>query len=255
MLAASGAAALATPAGFGTIAYYRGVLGNAWASSHQGLWAPPSLHHPLDILFALSALALVLLAVGGRPRLWEYVAGAGLAVSAATAARNEVWLVLFIAPAAMRGLRRARMPRPPVRLALALVPLAAAAMVTALAWASPSRNELGASASLRSQAIAAAGGTPILADPFDAEQLALAGAKVVIGNPIDAFRLREQLLYMHWLQGEGVAASSLAPASHVVLVSRALPVSRQLARDPSFCREAADRLAVLYVRCRRPAAR
>jgi hypothetical protein len=249
VLVASAATVFATPAGLETAAYYRQVFDNVWRASHQGLWAAPSLRSPIDIAFFACIAALGYLAVRARPRAWEYAACAGLGLAAATAARNEVWLVLFLAPVAVQRLGQLPVPRPPIRRALALCAVLIPAAVLALAAVGHRSSTYGAGSALRREAIAAAGGTPILADPYDAEQLALQGAKIVIGNPIDAFSRRDQLLYLHWLEGSKSATDLLASDSRAVLVRREDRSQRSLAQDPAFCKAAADLHDVLYVRC------
>ena len=252
VLLAAVAALLATPAGLETVVYYRHVFGNAWAVSHQGLWAQPSLRRPSDLAFLGCVLPLAFLAARTRPRPWELPAGAGLALAAATAARNEVWLVLFVAPVAVRRFRELPPPSPRVRAAFLLIALLACAALLALAAGSHRSSRRGAGPSLRRLALATAGDTPILADPYDEEQLALDGAKIVIGNPIDAFDQRDQRLYLHWLQGSRAATSALAGSSRVILVGKGEPQQARLARDREFCRTAADRFDVLYTRCADP---
>jgi hypothetical protein len=249
VLVASAAAVFATPALFGTAAYYEHVFHNAFLAAHQGLWARPSPRHPFDLAFFACIPVLGFMAIKARPRAWEYAVGAELALAAATAARNEVWLVLFLAPAAVRRLQHLPAPRPPVRRALTLVAVVIPTAVLALTVGSHSSSGFGAGTSLRRDAVIAAHGTPILADPYDAERLALDGAKIVIGNPIDAFDQHDQRLYLHWLDGSEAAATQLASHSGAILVGRSDPASRALARSPAFCRAAADRHDVLYVPC------
>lgn len=249
VLIASAAAVFATPAGFETAAYYQHVFGNAWRASHQGLWASPSPRHPFDVAFFACIPVLGFMAIKARPRAWEYGAGAGLALSAATAARNEVWLVLFLAPAAVRHLQHLPAPRPPVRRALTVVAFLLPAAVLALAIGNHSSSAVGATPALRQQAVSAAHGAPILADPYDAEQLALEGTKIVIGNPIDAFTQHDQWLYLHWLQGNETAADHLTSNAGAILIGKNDPAQRPVARNPAFCRAAADQRDILYVRC------
>jgi hypothetical protein len=249
VLIASAAAVFATPAVFETAAYYEHVFHNAFLAAHQGLWARPSARHPFDLAFFAGIPVLAFMAVKARPRWWEYVAGAGLAVAAATAARNEVWLVLFLAPAAVRRLQQLPPPSPRIRPALALAAVLIPAAVLALTVGSHGSSGYGAGPSLRREAVVAAHGTPILADPYDSERLALDGARIVIGNPIDAFGRRDQLLYLHWLGGSEAAGAELAARSGAVLVGRNDPASRALARSRAFCRAASDRRDVLYVPC------
>ena len=252
VLLASAAAVLATPALLDTAAYYEHVFRNAFLAAHQGLWARPSAHHPFDLAFFAAIPVFGFMAIKARLRAWEYAAGAGLALAAATAARNEVWLVLFLAPAAVRRLQQLPAPSPPIRPALALAGLVVPGAVLALTVGGHGSSGFGAGSSLRRAAVVAAHGTPILADPYDSERLALEGAKIVIGNPIDAFDQRDQLLYLHWLDGNEAAGAQLASRSRAILVGRGDPASRALARSPGFCRAAADRHDVLYVSCISP---
>jgi hypothetical protein len=253
VLAASVAVVFATPAGIHTAGYYLGVMGNVYASSHAGAWARPSLSKPLDLVFLALVVPLAVAAARGRPQRWEVAAAAALAAAVAAAGRNEVWLVLFLAPLAARGIGRGR----PLRLSPAVVAfpmlVASAWLVLALVRAHP---QPGAGPALRRHAIAAAAGTPILADPIDAETLALAGATVVIGDPIDAFDPRDQRLYADWLRGSPTALGPLAAGVRVVLAGRGSDEQRTLADNGAFCAAGADRQSVLYVRrdggrCRR----
>ncbi|HZQ16426.1 MAG TPA: hypothetical protein VFA82_06600, partial [Gaiellaceae bacterium] len=249
VLIASAGAVFATPALFATAAYYEHVFQNAFLAAHQGLWARPSARHPFDLAFFACIPVLGFMAVKARPRAWEYAAGAGLALAAAGAARSEVWLVLFLAPLAVRRLRQLPAPSPRIRPALTLVGVLIPAAVLALTVVGHDSRGFGAGASLRREAVIAAHGTPILADPYDSEQLALEGAKIVIGNPIDAFDRHDQRLYLHWLDGSETAGTELAAHSRAILVGRSDPASRALARSPAFCRAASDRRDVLYVPC------
>lgn len=249
VLLASAGAVFATPALVDTAAYYEHVFQNAFLAAHQGLWAQPSARHPLDLAFFACIPLLGFMAIKARPRAWEYAAGAGLAVAAATAARNEVWLVLFLAPAAVRHLQHLPAPSPPARRALTFAALLVPAAVLALTIGSRGSMGSGAGSSLRQRAVSAARGAPILADPNDAERLALDGAKIVIGNPIDAFTRHDQLLYLRWLQGSKTAADHLTANAGAVIIGKNDPGRRPVARNPAFCRAAADQRDVLYVRC------
>ena len=57
VLAAPALALLATPVLLGTASYYADVLRGGAVSEHYGLWAPLSLHEPLDLLFIAIAAA------------------------------------------------------------------------------------------------------------------------------------------------------------------------------------------------------
>lgn len=69
--AAGGLALLATPAGLGTIGYFRGVLSNVAAQRGLGMWGPLSLTSPLDLVLALCAGLLIHRAWRSRPGRWR----------------------------------------------------------------------------------------------------------------------------------------------------------------------------------------
>jgi hypothetical protein len=112
-------------------------------------------------------------------------------------------------------------------------------------------HRAGAGRMLLRQALAEAAGTPILAESQLGEQVALAGGRVWLSNPIDAFRHRDQRIYVDWLQGEREGDAALAHAPRVVLARPGGPAQRRLARLPAFREIARDDGAVLYVRTTR----
>jgi hypothetical protein len=239
-------ALFATPALLETGAYYRGVLGSRAATHGEGMWRPLSLHAPFDVVFLAVAVPLVFLAVRSRPLLWETVAVMALTVAAARSSRNEVWLVLFVAVPAARGLAGSRAWRsavPPVAASavsglLVLVAVAGLARAPATAGASPR---------LLRAAVRAAAGRPILADALDAEQLALAGSRILIGDPLDAFPLREQQRYLDWLSGRPAGDAEVSRVG-VVLVPVGSTAQRRLSLRAHFAELMRDGLTVLYVR-------
>ena len=101
------------------------------------------------------------------------------------------------------------------------------------------------------RAVAAAGGTPILAENQLTEQVALAGGRIWIGNPIDAFARADQRLYFDWVEGLPAGDAALAHAPRAVLAVLGSPADRRLAAAPGFRRLGADRRAVLYIRTSR----
>jgi len=244
-------ALFATPALVQTAAYYRGVIGSRAATHGEGMWQPLSLHAPFDVVFLVVAVPLVVLAWRSRPKTWEWLVLAVLAVAAVKSSRNEVWLALFVAVPAARGLAGSRSWR-------AVVPPAAASAVTGLlvlvALAGLARTPVssGATPELLRAAARSAEGTPILADGVDAEQLALAGRRILIGNPLDAFSPREQQLYLDWLAGRP-SGDAEASRVRVVLVTKGSAAQHRLAARGDFGEVASDKRAVLYVRRNRHA--
>lgn len=245
-------ALFATPALVETAAYYRGVLGSRAAVHGEGLWRPLSLGAPFDVVFLMVALPLLVLAIRSRPALWEKVAIAGLTIAAVRSSRNEVWLALFLALPAARGLagsRRWRIAVPP----LAMGAIAGLLAVVAVAGIARTPASNGASPRLLQAAAGAAGRTPILADGLNAEELALASRRILIGNPLDAFPVREQQRYLDWLAGRRAGDVEVSRVQ-VVLVTAGSAAERRLARRPDFRALARDRWAVVYVRANRHAA-
>jgi hypothetical protein len=246
VLAGMALALFATPALVETAAYYRGVLGSRAATHGEGLWQPLSLHAPFDVVFLVVSVPLLALAVRSRPQLWEAVGMAGLAVAAVRSSRNEVWLVLFVALPAARGLAGSRPWRatlPPLAAGVTVGLLAAVAMAGLVRTPTSS----GATPALLEEAARAAGGTPILADGVDAEQLAVAGRRILIGNPLDAFPLREQQRYLDWLAGRPGGDVELSRV-RVAVVGAGSAGQRRLAARRDFRELARDKRAVLYVR-------
>jgi hypothetical protein len=240
------AALFATPALLHTASYYRGVMGSEAALSGQGLWRPLSLGAPFDVVFLVVAVPLLFVAVRSRPRAWEIVAALGLAYSAGHASRNEVWFVLFLAAPAARGLAGSRPWAEMVPRRAATVLVVALVSVAALGL-SRSPATTGASSRLVDAAGRAAGGSPILADGDNAELLALAGDRILIGNPLDAFPRVEQRRYLDWLAGRP-AGDVESSRVRVVLVRRGSVPARRLAQRAEFRVAARDRNAILFVR-------
>jgi hypothetical protein len=244
-------ALFATPALAETAAYYRGVIGSRAATHGEGMWQPLSLSAPFDVVFLVVAVPLVVLAWRSRPKSWEWLVLAVLAVAAVKSSRNEVWFALFVAVPAARGLAGSRSWR-------AVVSPAAASAVTGLlvlvALAGLARTPVssGATPRLLRAAARSADGTPILADGVDAEQLALAGRRILIGNPLDAFSPSEQQLYLDWLAGRP-AGDAETSRVRVVLVTKGSAAQHRLAARGDFGEVATDKRAVLYVRRNRHA--
>jgi hypothetical protein len=244
-LVASALAVSVTPALEHTADYYLGVLRNDAARRGIGLWAPLSFHSGFDLLLLAAALVLLVLALRARPALWELVALAALAVLTVRTARSGVWLLFFAAAPAARSLRLE-----PGRTS----PLAGPALLVAAALAGfglvrgPSAKDAGEP--LLHTALARAAGTPILAEALPAEQVALAGGRVWMSNPLDAFPLHDQRVYLDWLEGRPGGGDALRHAPRVVIAIRGSAAAKRLRRSHAFERIDEDADAALYVRRR-----
>jgi hypothetical protein len=242
VLAASALALCATPALQHTPDYYRGLVGNEAARRGEALWAPLSFTSAFDLLLLAAAIVLLVLAARGRPGLWEAIALAGLAVLTVKTARSGVWLLFFAAVPAARKLdlgpgreRRLTKPMLAVTVAVALFGLVRGPL--------PS----GAGKPLLDDAVRRASGMPILAEAIPAEQVALAGGRVWMSNPLDAFSHRDQRAYLDWLAGRSAGDAALRRA-RVVLVIRGSEAAKRVGHSHAFRRVARDANAGLYVR-------
>jgi hypothetical protein len=230
-----------TPALQHTPEYYRDLVRNEAARHGEGLWAPVSLTSGFDLLLVAAAIALLALAVRSRPALWEAIALAGLAVLTVKTARSGVWLLFFTAAPAARGLRLE--PDREWRLARVALPIAIVLAVFGLARGPLSS---GASKALLDVTLRRANGKPILADGIPAEQVALAGGRVWMSNPLDAFSHHDQRLYLDWLAGRPTGDAALRN-SNVVLVIRGGPAAKRLRDSTSFRPSTRDANAILYL--------
>jgi hypothetical protein len=241
VLAVSALAVCATPALERTPAYYLGVLHNEAARRGEGLWAPVSLSSGVDLLLIATGVVLVALALWARPPLWELVALTALTVLAVKTSRSGVWLLFFAGPPAARAIHLQARSR------LWAVPTLAAAILALYGLARGPITPRASEALLR-QTLAAADGTPVLAQDALAEQVALAGGRVWMGNPLDAFPQRDQRLYLDWLDGSPQGTAAFAYAPRAVLVKRYGSAKELTAATPGFRVAAEDSYAVLYVK-------
>jgi hypothetical protein len=245
VLVGSAIALCATPALEHTPDYYLGVLNNEAAHRGVQLWAPLSLSSGFDLLFLAAAIPLVVVALRARPALWETVALAALGVLSIRTARSGVWLLFFVAAPAARALRFS--PGRTLRLAAPALAVSVALAVLGLARGPLST---GAGRPLLDQALQRADGTPILAEGVLAEQVALAGGRVWMGNPLDAFSRRDQRLYLDWLAGRSSGDAALRQAPRVAFVLRHSEAGKRLEHNRQLQRIASDSSAVLYVKLR-----
>lgn len=242
VLASSTLAICATPAFQHTPDYYYGLLRNEAARRGEGLWAPLSLTSGFDLLLIAAAITLLVLAFRARPALWETIALLGLVVLTGKTARSGVWLLFLAAAPAAKSLRFEREGR--LRVAVPLVLTAGVLAVFGLARGPVST---GAGGRLLDKAIRMAGGTPILAEGIPAEQIAADQGRVWLSNPLDAFRRRDQRLYLDWLAGRPSGDRALEDTRVVVVIRGQKPAGR-LRHSHVFRQVAHDTNAVVYVR-------
>ncbi len=244
ILFSSAFAICATPALERTPTYYLGVLRNEAARRGEGLWAPLSLRSGFDLLLLAVGILLVALALRAWPAPWELVALVALAILTVKTARSGVWLLFFAGPLAARSLRlrSGRRTWPALEIATAIL------LVVYGLGRGPIST--GAGGRLLDDALGRAGGTPILADGVLAEQVALDGGRVWMSNPLDAFRLSDQRLYLDWIDGRAGGLRALTHAPRVVLVSRDGDAAKLVARTSALRRVASDDHALLYIRRR-----
>ncbi|MEO9176695.1 MAG: hypothetical protein ABI317_14365, partial [Gaiellales bacterium] len=220
-------------------------VGGEAARQGIGLWAPFSFHSGPDVV-TLLCLALVAWPIArSRPRAWELVALAGLVVLAAKTSRGGVWVVLFVVPLVAAGLPWRELRRSRVAALLLVV-----CTLAAIAGVVHGPFNTAASPSVVARAVADAHGTPVLAEDALAEQIALAGGRVWVGNPVDAFSRADQRTWIAWLQGKPAGDAALAHAPRVVFVRRTGSAARRIAADPRFRLDVEDKLAAVYLRRR-----
>jgi hypothetical protein len=232
-----------TPAGLRTVGYYHGVLTNAAAGRGEGLWAPLSPSAPLDAVLIMIAVVLCACLYRRRPRLWELASIGVLAILTVQTGRSGVWLLFFLVAPAARTFRLRRTSSQ--RLLPAIVTVAAGAVILAIARGPVPR---GAGRPMIEQAISLAHGRPVLAEDIVAEQIALAGGRVWIGNPIDAFAKRDQQAYLDWLDGKPGSMRAFARHVQVVLTLRGSPAERLMEHTRGFARLSSDRRAEIFLK-------
>jgi len=216
--------------------YYTAVLHSVVARAGSGLWAPLGTGL-FDLVLVAAAAVLVALAVRGRSiHLWEGIALLGLAAATVHVARTGTWFVFVAAYPAARPLRL----RAPRRRLLAVATLVLVAAATALIGKGPADP---GSAPLAARAARTDG--PVLADAVLGQQVVLAGGRVWVDNPVDAFRRADQQLYVDWLDGKPSGAVAVSHAEYV-LVEPSSRAGRRAADDSRLRRLAARTGAVLY---------
>jgi hypothetical protein len=238
-------ALFATPALDRTSDYYRDLLQNEAARRGVGLWEPVDPSSPVGLLLIAAAAALLVLALWAKPRLWELVVLAGLVFLTIRTARSGVWLLFAAAGPAAAKLPITRTPR-------ALLAGVGAILMAVLILIGLARGPIptDASSATLAKALSAAGGTPILAEPALAEQVAGAGGRVWLGNPLDAFPQEDQRLYLDWVEGRARGEAAIAHAPRVVLGNDDSDAEQLVKRVAELREIARDDIAVVYSRTR-----
>jgi hypothetical protein len=236
------AALFLTPALWRAAAYYHGVVTNVAAQRGEGMWGGLSLSAPLDLVLIVAALLLSFRLLRARPALWEWCVIAALAVLTVQAARNGVWLLFFLVAPAARTIH-------PKRTWVGLMPIVVAASVAVIGFVvvrGPAAA--GASRAVLAQAISMAGGSPVLADGSIDEQVALAGGRIWVGNPIDAFSRPDQAAYLDWIAGAPGGREALRPDVRIVLATRGTGAQRLMRATPAYQLVGGDIGTAIYQR-------
>jgi hypothetical protein len=237
VLAAGVLALFANPTLWNTVAYYRGVLGNEAARRGVALWTPLRLGGVDLFLIVAAAVLFGLIAWRRNIRPWEAVAIAGLTLATIEVARIGPFLLLAAAYPAARGLAFGVPGR-------ALRIVAVVFSVSAVLLLARSPNDPGSEALAK---LAASSGKPVLAEAVLGQQVALAGGRTWVGNPIDAFRRADQSVYLDWLDGKPGGAAAIDHAGYVLVASDSSAAARA-ARDPQLALVARNGNALLYRR-------
>jgi hypothetical protein len=235
-----------TPALARTPTYYRDVLTSEAVQRAYGLWAPLGLN-VLDGLLLAAAAGSAALAARERPRPWLTVAAAGLAIMTMRAPRNGIWLLFVLGVPAARAVRVRFAPS-------SLTPAAGAVVAVVLLATGLARDDSRGMQDARvvQRAAAASRGQVILADPLLAEKVAVAGGRVWIANPIEAFARPAQREWLDWLQERVTIPPSLRMRNVAVAVRTDSDLGRAVAGSARFRRVSTAGGSALYAWVRQP---
>jgi hypothetical protein len=243
VVVASTTALCLTPALHRTPVYYWSALNNESAALHEGLWARVDPGSPFDVVMLLAIAVMVALAVRSRPRAWEMLAMAGLAVLTLQAARNGVWLLMLTLGPAASCFRGSRPVSAAPWRALLGVSLGLLLVVGAVVRGPVSTS---ASAELVERTVRSAQSGVVLAEGSLGEQVVWAGGRVWLTNPLDAYPGEVQREYMDW-QRTG-SLTLVPPQVDWVLVVRGGASDQALVASPQWRRVGQDSRARLYAR-------
>lgn len=237
------------PATWRTPHYYLGVVENEAAARGEGMWAAPSPANPFDLLMIVAIVALGGLALRRRLPLWEYVAVLGLTIVTVIAARNGIWLLLFLAALPAMGHRRpvsvpGHVGRPSVHVTACVV---AGLLVCAsvLGYRAQAMTEV--EQDLAREVLQAAPGLIVLAPEPVVESLAAEGVRVWLSNPLDAFSAEHQGAYLDFMAGRS-GMSVAVDASDAVLVLDGSSADEVMARFGGFDARPLVSSWTLYIR-------
>lgn len=212
----------ATPAGLASHEYYLGVLGNEAALRGEGLWAPLDLGSGFDWLMFLSTVVLLVASLRRGVPLWEYAVVAGLVFMTLQAARNGIWLALWLVPRASIRLRGSRASHllsvfPAARLikpvaGLALVGIASAGLIQRAHVVETDR------AVARQLAGVIGSDRSTLAVSPMSELLAVEGVPLWAGNPIDALPRERQVAFLDFLSGRYESITQAVSPPEVLVI-------------------------------------
>lgn len=228
----------ATPQLWRTPLYYVTVFDNVSAQRGEGLWAQPSLTAPLDVLMLLVAALLLVIFLRVRRRTWEYAAVLGLCLATASAARHGVWLLFLLMVLSAGGRDDQEVGACPRQCGRSwvrsTVALAAMAMLVAVpVVVSRGTAVLGAPPDVVTQIADVAADRVVLAPAPLSESLAVAGVRLWVSNPLDAFTYEDQAAYLDFLDGAAGAGAAIARVD-IVVARRNSPQAELVSDDSGF---------------------
>ena len=213
-----------TPSGFRSHEYYLGVLGNEAAQRGEGLWAPMDLGSAFAWLMVISTLTLLIGALRQALPLWEYAIIAGLLFMTFQAARNGIWLAIWLVPGAAVSLGtlapNGRERRPVLRRSGLAAVGGGLALLAVVTIGIHQRSMVVSSDRQTARQIASIVGPdrPTLATSPLSELLAVEGVTIWAGNPIDALPRPRQAAFLDFLAMRYESSTQAHEPPEVVVV-------------------------------------